>query len=65
MQNYKNLSKCFLVFLCITIAFFIGNLIIDTIFSDGIEWEMSLFKAIIAACIVCVLKYLEKMFQKK
>ena len=30
MQKYKNLSKCLMVILGLTIAFFIGNLIINT-----------------------------------
>ena len=65
MQNYKNLSKCLMVILGLTIAFFIGNLMIDAIFNDSIEWKTSLFKAIIAACIIYILKYFEKVFQRK
>ena len=65
MQNYKNLSKCLMVILGLTIAFFIGNLMIDAIFNDSIEWKTSLFKAIIAVCIIYILKYFEKVFQRK
>lgn len=65
MQKYKNLSKWLMVILGLTIAFFIGNLIIDTIFNDSIEWKTSLFKAIIAVCIIYILKYFEKVFLRK
>ena len=65
MQNYKNLSKCLMGILGLTIAFFIGNLIIDAIFNDSIEWKTSLFKSIIAECIIYILKYFEKVFQRK
>lgn len=65
MQNHKNLSKCLMVILGLTIAFFIGNLMIDAIFNDSIEWKTSLFKAIIAVCIIYILKYFEKVFQRK
>lgn len=54
-----------MVILGLTIAFFIGNLIIDTIFNDSIEWKTSLFKAIIAVCIIYILKYFEKVFLRK
>lgn len=36
----------------LTIAFFIGNLIIDAIFNDSIEWKTSLFKAIINSSLI-------------
>lgn len=65
MQNYKNLSKYLMVILGLTIAFFIGNLMIDAIFNDSIEWKTSLFKAIITVCIIYILKYFEKVFQRK
>lgn len=65
MQKYKNLSKCLMVILGLTIVFFIGNLIIDAIFNDSIEWKTSLFKAITAVCIIYILKYFEKVFLRK
>lgn len=46
-------------------SIFIGNLMIDAIFNDSIEWKTSLFKAIIAVCIIYILKYFEKVFQRK
>ena len=54
-----------MVILGLTIAFFIGNLMIDAIFNDSIEWKTSLFKSIITVCIIYILKYFEKVFQRK
>jgi len=65
MTKYKNWNKCLKAILSITIAFFIGNVIIDAIFNDSIEWTTALLKAIIATSIVYLFKHSEKMFFKK